>query len=368
MKAHIRFAARHIPLGIAVTLLGAVAVGCGTQAGIHSAHATHGKQLRAELMKAMSSWQETSSQVVDVVRQAGHPVRQLRLNLVSASHPQRYALTVNQDGHRTLTIVDDGRSTVSYTAGSSHYQVLSSLPPSSNGLRLMGIELPTLLASSTVHSVKVISDNRAVVAMTTPLPNGAVARAELWYNPVQNLPLAFSARWPGGNIQETIKRFAVNPALSSRVFHFRPPSGVTPQVVLSQTQTDLKLAQHSVQFPIVLPPTAANVTLDNVSVGRAKHAAGNAGTVVVLTYTAPDGTYLLVTERSLQKKTQAPPGVSLATENFGDLTVAIGVMPPFSEDFASFNVKSTEIWVQGQASAVQNLLNAWGSTVSSSGT
>ncbi len=351
-----------------MSFLGAAAVGCGTQAGIHSAPEAHGKKLRAELMKAMSSWQATSAQVVDVVRQAGHPVRHLTLNLITASHPQRYMLTVGQNGHQTLTIVDDGHSTVSYTAGNRHYQVLSALPPSSKGLRLMGVELPTVLAASTLHSVRVINDNQAVMSMTTPLPNGTVAHVEFRYNPAQNLPLAFLAHWQGGSIQETVKRFVVNPTLSSRIFRFRPPSRVTPEVVLSQTQTDLKLAQHSVQFPIVLPPAAANVTLDNVSVGKAQRAAGNSGTVVVLTYTAPDGSYLLVTERSVQKKAQAPPGVSVATETFGDLTVAIGVMPPFSEDFASFKVNATEIWVQGKASTVQNLLNAWGSNVSPSGT
>jgi len=345
-----------------VALLGGALSGCGSPAGAHPAvHQSAAKEIERQVAKSMSTWETTSAKVIDVVHLKGHAARTLDLALDTASSPTRYAVTINQRGQKTVTIVDDGRNTTSYTQGSRHYQVLSSLPFSPDAVRLMGLTLPSLVSSSTLISASTLNRSEVELKMMTPLPSGITARTELWYNLNLGVPIRMSAHWQGGEFSQTVTNFQVNPNLGASTFTFHPENGVTPEVVLSQTLTDLQLAKAAVKFPIVLPPSLADVTLSNVSVGSA-----NGQTVVILTYIAPNGSYLLVTERSAAAKQKVPSGVSVTTEPFGNLSTQEGALP-LSGEFAAFSVQSTEIWLEGLASSVDNLLTVWGNNVSAGG-
>ncbi len=345
-----------------LALLGGSLAGCGSHTSLHPiVHGTTAKQVETELVKSMASWQSTSAQVTDVVRLKGKPARTLQVALITQASPNRYALTVNQAGKKTVTIRDNGRSTVSYTASSRHYQVLSSLPHTASSLRLMGISLPSLVESSTLMGMRELSATQVELKMRTSLPNGVVARTDFWYNLRKNIPIAFSAKWDRGYFKQTVSKFQVNPDIGNSAFAFHPATGVTPQVVLSQTLADLELAKAAVKFPIVLPPSQANVSLTNVSVGSR-----GGQPVVMLTYTAPNGSYLLVTELSANTKKKLPSGLSFGLEPVGALSVNEAPMP-LSGQFAGFSVGSTEIWLEGLASSVDNLLTVWGNNVSTTG-
>ncbi len=345
-----------------IALMAAALSGCGARPNTRAVGPESTAQaVKRELVKSMATWETTSAQVTDVVRLKGRPTRTLDLTLVSGSSPMRYALTIKQRGQASLEIVDDGHNTTSYAQSSLHYQVLSALPFSPEAVRLIGVTLPSLISSSNLDGASNLGHGEVALKMTTALPSGITAKIELWYDLDANAPLAVAAHWRGGSFRQTVTKFAVNPNLRASEFSFRPPAGVTPEVVLSKTLTDLQLAKAAVKFPIVLPPSSANVTLANVSVGK-----DQGQTVVVLTYVAPNGSYLLVTERSAAVKAKVPSGLSVTVEPFGNLSTEEGALP-LSGEFAEFKVQSTEIWLEGLASSVDNLLTVWGNNVSPGG-
>lgn len=322
----------------------------------------HPLAVRSQILKSMASWETTSASVKDAVALKGSRPLTLQIQLLTATSPARYALTVDEAGHPQLTVVNDGRSTVSYVAGQAHYAVMSTLALSPDAMRLIGPELEAVVRQAKIQSASLSASDRAQLVMTTRLPNGQLVNATLTYDLAHNAPVAFSAHWQGGHIVETVERFQANPNLSNSAFRFRPPSGVTPEVTATPTTTALNVARDQVHFPIVLPPSAAELTLQDVTVERA----AKAQPVVVLTYTTAGGSYVVLTERAARlNQAVAPPGVNVGPQTFGVMTFNEGVLP-FSGEFASTTLHSTQIWIEGPASAVDNLLTVWGNAPTAS--
>lgn len=340
-----------------------MAAGCGNHSGGHAAQPTvHPAAVRAQILNSMASWETTSASVKDVVKLRGSRPLTLQLRFLTASAPSRYALTVNEQRRPQLSVVDNGRNTVSYTAGQPHYAVLSTLSLSSDAMRLIGPELEAVVRQAKLQSAALLPSDQARLVMKTRLPDGQLVTAILTYDLSHGAPLAFAAQWQGGQIVETVEHFAANPDLPNSAFNFRPPTGVTPEVTATPTTTALNVARDEVHFPIVLPPSAADLTLQDVTVQRES----KGGPVVVLTYTTPGGSYIVLTERATRLgQAVAPAGVNVGPQTFGVLTFNEGVLP-FSGEFASTQMQRTEIWIEGPASAVDNLLTVWGNAPTAS--
>ncbi len=352
----------HFSIGMALLLaLG----GCGWfSSPAPLARGLSASQVKHQLLARLQSWQSVSCQVTQTVSLVGQPVQHLKLSLAEENKPAQFVLHITGVSS-PIEIFSTPRDTIWYQVGSPHYTVLASLPPSSDDFRLLGTELPHLVAASHITKVHFDHNNIVSLVMDTPLPNGISAQVQLIYDLTTNTPMRIVAKWNGGTVTEVASHFEVNPNLPSNIFSFTPPATVTPAVGLTQSGTALNVAQAKVGFAVALPPQQAQETYVGIDVGQTN----KGSSVLLLTYNSPNGNPLVVTERANRSGLSVfPSGSVTATETAGSLSVTVAMLPS-GQEMASFVMNKTLVVVQGEASDVDALINLWGgqnSTVPSS--
>ncbi len=311
-------------------------------------------QVKRQLLARTSNWRAVSCHVVDTVSLIGRPTQQLGISLVAETNPSQYALKVT-GGTFPIQIISTPKETVWYEGGRSHYAVMASPPTSPAFLRLMGTELPDMLAQSRITHVHLESGNVARITMQSTLPTGQKATVNLTFNFTSNSPTRLVATWVGGTVTESVTHFVVNPTINRKAFTFVPPSKVTPVVALGQTGTALDLTTESLPFPVILPPAGAMESLTGVDIGPTKSGAP----VLVLSYLTPTGNPLIITERKKSnKKLTMPAGTTRTTETVGTTAVTIATLPS-GQELAMLSIGQTEILVQGRSQDVGAVINLW---------
>lgn len=311
-------------------------------------------QVKHQLLARISSWRAVSCQVQDTVSLVGRPTQQLGVSLVAQTNPSQYSLKVT-GGSAPIQIISTPKETLWFETGRSHYAVMASSPTSPAYLRLMGTELVGLVTNSRLTQVHLESGNRARITMQSVLPTGQKATVYLTFNFTSNTPTRLVAEWSAGTVTETVRHFVVNPTVSNSAFSFVPPSGVTPTVALGGSGTALDLTMASLPFPVILPPAGAAESLTGVDIGPTKSGAS----VLILSYTTPQGDPLVLTERAQTKNPiTMPSGTTTTTETIGTTVVTIATLPS-GQELAMLAVKKTEILVEGRSQDVGAVVNLW---------
>ncbi|SMC04308.1 hypothetical protein SAMN00768000_1575 [Sulfobacillus thermosulfidooxidans DSM 9293] len=331
-----------------------VLAGCGFGHPEAITHNSKPKAVVSEILSRMSSWQNVRATVKETQIISAHQVKTLDYQITSNLPSGQYV--INLLGSHPISIYVNSHETIWYPQNSKHYSVFAGLP-AADAPWTIAAELPNWLRHSQVHGVRVKGDKVSLM-MTLVLPSSkSPADALLIYDTATNTPESFSMQIGKTKIAETFSHFQVNPNVSASTFSFSPPPGVTPAISLTQTGTALNLAKSQLNFPIVLPPSSAGMTLDAINTGT--NAQGQR--VVILSFTAQDSSSVIITEKSSHHPITALPNSNLTstTESVGSLTVVVANLPDNMEE-AAFVVHNTEVIVEGNASTVDSLLNQWG--------
>lgn len=328
----------------------ASACGAGTKQAI--SHNMSAKQIEQEVLNRMKTWRDIRVDVQDTVALKGKDPHTYQISMVSRKSPAAMTMKVST-GSSSYEVVSNAQNTILYPNGSQYYSVSTSFPASPNQYRTLGVTLPQTILDSRLKSVSVLSDNVVRLTMNSVLTNNIRATTELWFDLNTNTPMKWTAQWPGGKIVEVARHYQVNPNLSPNAFHFVPPHGVKPEVVLSQTGMALDQAKKNVRFPIVLPPSQSNLALKQVNEGKSQ-----GRTVVVLTYNNANNSPVVITE-SAPRTLTPPSGVSMVSENVGTLTLQVGSLP-LGGEMAILTINQTLMVVEGPTATVDSLVTAWG--------
>jgi hypothetical protein len=302
----------------------------------------------------INNWHQISAQFVDTVSLVGRPTQKLGVSLTAENNPTQYAVKVT-GGTAPIQIISTPRETLWFEANRSHYAVMASAPTSPAYLRLLGTELPAIVNGSHMTKVHLEAGNIARLTMQSVLPTGLKATINLTFNFTTNTPVRLVAEWPGGAITETVSHFVVNPTISRTAFSFVPPSGVTPTVAQSTDGSALDLPMVTLPFSVILPPSGAADSLTGIDVGPTS----SGSPVLILMYTTPTGSPLVLTERKISKKPPTlPSGTTSVAETVGTTAVTISTLPS-GQELAMLSLGGTRILVQGHAQDVGAVLNLW---------
>lgn len=313
-------------------------------------------QVKSEVLARLAGWHTVSETVSEVVTGPRFGHQQYAVSFTSQSNPASFLLKMTPKNGVSTEVVDNGRSTIEYKQGATHYAVAASNPDAWSLYRLTGPELSQDLKSSRVLAVSVTA-KQVVLHLMMPVTPGITANTTLWFNLTSNLPSRLKASWKGGAIEETPVHIEVNPSVYPSTFAFSPPSGVTPQVAMTTQGTEIDQAQARVSFPIVLPPSGMNLDLSAVNVNSDK-----ASRVVLLTYQTANQEPVVITE-SRASRFKPPAGISLVSETVGTLKVEVGSLPD-GQVMAGFTVNKTLLVIEGPASTVDALVNGWADNAS----
>lgn len=338
-----------------------LATGCGSRPGtLTLPHSLSPQSVQKRILAQMQKWRETSAVVKDQVQIQGLPSQTYNLHLSTRTSPDAAAAQVTSASHPTVTLVDTSQYIVWEKANASHYLVFSQWPAQSDHIRIMGMALRTMLKKAKVASVEGSPTTAGLVTLQFPtkLPGGQAVEATLQYNLTAGVPVKFEATWSNGRIVETASAFRVNPPLSG-TFQFVPDPGVTPEVAMGPGKDIYHPASAVSNFPVILPPDITNATLQDVHFTKGGGKKGAANAIVILTYTAADGSPLVVTERPARARV-SPPSINLTHSLMGHLGVRWGPLP-LSKEFAEFTEGPVLVWVEGESSAVDRFVSDWGS-------
>ncbi len=334
--------------------LAAAASGCGLNRPEAITHNTKPQTVEKALLARMAGWRSIQATVSEAVGvNAPHP-KTLDYQVTSDLSAGQYAIKISHPS--PIAIYVNPHETVWFPENTQHYSVLPALPSADQPWQVIA-DLPNLIRSSRLTSVSVKGDV-ATLSMSGAFPAAKDhAVMTLSYNTKTNTPLQWTGAWGHNAVREVFTHFQANPSLPDSALTFSAPAGVTPEVALSPTGTALNIAKSEVPFPIALPPSSDNMTLDAINTGR--DAAGNR--VVIMTFTAQDSSTVVLTERSTSRTIPVLPtkGLTTTDEAVGDLTVAVAGLPDNMEEACLIEHK-TEVVVEGDTSSVDTLLNAWG--------
>lgn len=318
-------------------------------------------QAKHQILSRLAGWQAVSCQVSDTVSLVGQPAQHLTLSLDQENKPAQYVLHIT-NGLSQIEIVSNPRETVWYQKGASYYAVMPQMPPSHDNLRLMGTELPQLVAQGDITRIRVKHGGVVDVTLRTVLPDGINATLTVSFDLATNTPLRVVAKWSGGTVTEVASHYVVNPNLPQSLFAFVPPNNASATVGLPQASSVLNVPQTSVGFSEQLPPSSAMETLMDANIGQGSSGAS----ILLLTYQGPNGNPLLITERSMHSGiTIFPSGTVTTQETVGSLSVTLGTLPS-GQEMASFTVGKTLVVLEGEPQDIAPLLNAWAQNMATS--
>jgi outer membrane lipoprotein-sorting protein len=338
-----------------ITGLCVVAAGCGFNRPQAITHNTKPKTVERELLARMADWHDVQATVSEAMGPPAHHPKTLEYQVTSDLTAGQYLIKISQPS--PIAIYVNGHETIWYPENTQHYSVLPALPPADQPLEVIA-QLPELIRTSQLKSVAV-KGNVVTLKMSAAFPTSKDhATMTLAYNSKTNTPLKWTGVWGHTSVGEVFSHFQINPSLAPSALSFSAPTGVTPEIALSPTGTALNIAKSEVDFPIALPPASANMTLDAVNTGS--DTAGHR--VVIMTFTAPDSSTVVLTEKSTTHSVPTLPGKGLTTtdETVGSLTTAVASLPDNIEEAALIDHK-TAVIVEGDTSTVDTLLNDWGS-------
>lgn len=338
--------------GLQAMLMAGLA-GCGAPSSQPIGHNLTAAQVKTEVLRRMAGWDVVRTTIDETVQLAGRAPTTVRADLIAEASPPADAVKVTTGGGVT-EIFRSAAGVIRYQPGSAHYDVLAAWPHSEDDIRILGTELPGLIRKSRVTGVRYPAANVVVISMVAPLPNGISAQSRLWFDLTTNTPMKWQAVWNGGRITEVPRHFQVNPVLGPSALIFTPPSGVSPEVTVALNPG--AGSPTPVHLPVVLPPAADNLTLEQITAGQSAD-----GPVVLLTYTTPQNTPLLITEGSGGFRPRPPAGVTVTAVSVGNLVVDEGMLPLSSDEWAGFTVRGMGVAVESSAAAVNVLLDDWGS-------
>ncbi len=340
-------------------LLSGLLAGCGAKHGPEPiSHGMTPAQVQKKVLARIHNWRSISEDITEVAYRP-HATRQVfHVRLLSQLNPASFRLDVTPSAGRPYQVIDNGLNTIVYQTGDKHYSVLTAEPASWTEFRVLGTNLPGIIAKSQAVGVTVKA-HEVVLRMMSPVAPGITAKTTLWFDLSTNTPLRWEATWQGGSLQETPSHVVVNPSIPASAFTFNPPAGVKPEVALTAQGTELDLARSQVSFPIVLPPSSSMLVLNEVNVGNQGSAR-----VVLLTYQTESGQPVVITE-SKATTFKPPAGMSMVTETVGLMTVKVGTLPSGGE-MAAFTLNKTLIVVEGPTNVVDSLVNGWGNASPSS--
>ncbi|MCY0897475.1 MAG: hypothetical protein OWU33_00830 [Firmicutes bacterium] len=321
-------------------------------------HGMSPTEVKNEVLARVRDWHAVKESITEVFTGPHHVVTVYHVKLLADTNPDRFRLEVTPAKGEPFEVIDNGLNTVVYQAGAKHYSVLTDDPNSLTEFRILGTDFPDAIQASRADGVSV-SSNEVVLHLTSPLATNVTANTTLWFSLTTNTPVKWQSSWAGGSLTETPTHIQINPSISSAAFNFNPPTGVTPEVALTQEGTELNLVQNKVPFPIVLPPNNQNLVLEGVNVGSRANQQ-----VVLLTYNTESGSPVVITEsRGLPFK--PPSGVSMVTEAVGLMTAKIGAMPD-GDEIGALTLDKTLLVVEGPTTVVDGLINGWANASPSS--
>ena len=339
-----------------------VLAGCGFSRPSAITHNSKPRTAANEILARMSSWKTIRAAVQETQGPGNYHGKTLDYEITSNLSNGQYVIHLK--GSHPVSVYVNTHETIWYLDHASHYSVLAKLPSADMPWAVAG-ELPALIRRAQIVSVRV-QGNLVTLDMSVPLPSSKDdTRAVFVFNTTSDMPQSFSLQLGKNDVvKEVFSHFQVNPALPSGTFTFTPPRGVTPAISLTQTGTALSLAKSQLNFPIVLPPQAAGMTLDAINTGT--NSKGRR--FVILTFTARDSSSVLITETLKQGSgVVLPSGVTSTVETVGPLSVAMANLPNNMAE-AGFVDHKTQVVVEGNVSTVDSLLNEWGSLPSLSAT
>lgn len=331
-------------------------VGCGTRVG--PAPISHGmtpSQVQQEISSRLSHWRSIDEDVTETAKAGPHMAsKTYHIKLVSELSPADFILKVTPNKGTGYQVADDGLNTVYYRQGAPHYSVLTNYADTWLQMRVLGTDLPQVLKASHADSVSV-KGKEVQLGLMAPVAPGITVKATLFFNLETNQPTRWEATFKGRHVVLVPTHISLNPTLTNQTFAFAPPSGVTPEVVMTKQGTQLDAAKSQVPFPILLPPSEVGLQLSSVEVQSGAH-----GRTLLLSYETHAGNPLIITE-SHTSTFRSPSGMSTVTENIGALTVHVGALPLGGEE-ADFVKKKTLVVVEGPTATVDSLVTAWGNT------
>ncbi len=331
-----------------------VIAGCGFNRPSAITHNSKPQVAAKEILARMSSWKSVQTTVQQTQGPKTSPGKTLNYDITSNLSNGQYVIKLK--GSHPVSVYVNTHETIWYPQHGNHYSVLAQLPAADKPWAVAA-ELPQLIKKAQIQSMQV-HGNVVRLNMIVPLSsskNGA--HATFLFNTASDIPESFSLQLSKNDtVKEVFTHFQVNPSLPSGTFTFAPPHGVTPTISLTRTGTALSLIKSQLNFPLVLPPQGAGLTLDAINTGTNSQDQR----FVILTFTARDSTSVLITESLKQGSTvKLPSGVTATTQSVGSLTATVANMPNNMVE-AGFLEHKTQVIVEGTASTVDSLLNDWG--------
>ncbi len=345
---------KHYGYALMVTGGALVIAGCGFSRPSAITHNSKPQAVAKEILARMSSWKRGRTTVQQTQGPKNSPGHTVNYEITSNLSNGQYV--INLKGSHPVSVYVNTHETIWYPQHATHYSVLAKLPTDDMPWTVAG-ELPQLLKKAQIQSMRV-KGNVVTLNMSVPLSSSQTKTpATFVFNTATDRPESFSLQLGRNHVvKEDFTHFQVNPSLASGTFTFTPPHGVTPAISVTKTGTALNLAKSQLNFPIVLPPQGAGLTLDAINTGtNSKNQR-----FVILTFTAKNSSSVLVTESLKQGSTvKLPSGVSSTTETVGSLAVALANMPNHMVE-AGFLDHKTQVIIEGNAATVDSLLNDWG--------
>ncbi|MBX5466109.1 MAG: hypothetical protein K6U14_01260 [Firmicutes bacterium] len=344
----------------AVAALTLAAAGCGGPGPAAGPTPSAAPQHLVEpVLRAVSNWPGVDETFTETVALEGHPAQHYTVHLVEV--PGRFRLTVAAPGASAITAQGDGHEVVWQSGASGLTVALPALAPSPDGFRWLGLALQGALRSASGMTATALGTEGVTLRWTGALPGAGTARCRLTFDVARGAPVTFSARFAGGRVEDEVTAFHTVRALALAPFPGGPtrPLDVAP----AQGTTLLGVAAAAVHFPAFLPPPSAGLTLSHVDVP-----AGSTPAVLLLTYTAPDGSQILVSEGHGAVPT--PPGAVATTVTENGWAVQEALLPR-GEAWQAFSVGNTWVEAVGPADwverSVADWLLAWGPGPAASG-
>lgn len=341
---------RHWVTGATLLAVGVAAVGCGgghPQASSDDAPAT----VQARLLRRLAQWKTTRAAVTETSAVAGGKAVIRNVTVTEQAGDGDFRERLSQATGSTLWL-SNGHAMVAY-ANSSTVWLAPPPPPTQTGLfALVGPPLAQFVQAAKPVAVAAAGHHRQTLTLAGTIPGGAAGTLQVTFDWATNAPLELVAQWDHQTVTETVQRFQ-NFTGSTGFFDFSWPRRALVVAEPALTVGGPLPTPPRLGFFPVLPPFSASVTLTDAATALYPRP------VLLLTYTASDGSPLVLTEFAAGSAAPSgPAGVHLGSEAFGPIRVADGNLPD-GQAFASFVIRGTEVWLEGGRGPVASLLASW---------